>query len=406
MRFELRTLLIAAVAACGSSACSPSESSRTEPQAQTDSGKAPAAEPASETETDSGEVGEDEAIEIEDDVIEIDGPEAKRGRNTVPVKSISLTPKTVEWRERERLADANLELVTVATGVVARSPAGVYTLDDDEHLVVRPGLTLPEQPLLGHWPSDVWYVEAAPIAPDADGQPRFNYQLFQLDHELQWSPKKYGRRLRWSGPALAIRKGWLGGVLVREGSSLTRIGNRKDAPKVGIRMGKVVLDVVESSSGRLYNISLRPNGIYVQQACFTQTCVEDHAKKLPFGSEWSFATQIPRQRHSLSMLTSVEVDGAVSPQLLHYETGGWSLETLVHEPTGMWPTADGGLWLLVRDELRYRTPQGEWFAIAAPKGAGKLSVAIDTDLTTLWVATRIANQAVLFTTPASPPEDE
>jgi hypothetical protein len=349
-----------------------------------------ASETASATETGS---------DPDDDVIEIEGSGAEEAETSIPVTPITLTPVEVEWTERQRLADPSLELVVVASGVVARARTGAYVLDDDaQQLVLRAGLSVPDHALLGHWPDDVWKVEATPIAPAADGRPRYDYEVFGLDRELHWVAHKYQRQARWSGDALAVRKGWYAGLLVREGSSLTRLGSRKDAPKIGMRMGKLVLDTLETSSGRLYNISLRPNGVYIQPACFKRSCVEAHAKQLPFGSDWSFTDQIPRQRNSFSILAAVQTDGVVSQQLLHYETGGFRLETLVQAPTGLWPTAEGGLWLLVQDQLRYRSPRGEWFAVPSPPDASKLSAAMSADLKTLWVVARVGDEAVVFTT--------
>ena len=373
-------------------AASPSPTqAEAEAEAETDAPEAPAETGAAE-----GDAGADAGDD--DDVIEIEGPETDDDRHGIPVSAIDLHPVEVAWTERQRLADPSVELVVVATGVVARARTGVYVLDEAERLVSRPGVTVPDGGLLGRWPDDVWYAEASPIAPDADGRPRSEFQVFQLDRDLRWVAQTYKGQPRWAGDALAVRKGWYAGLLIREGSTLTRLGSRKDPPKVGLRMGKLVLDTIESSSGRLYNLSLRPNGVYVQPACFNQRCVEDQAKKFPFGSDWSFADQIPRQRNSFSIVAAVEVDHVVSTQLLHYETGGFRLETLVSAPTGLWPTVDGGLWLLVQDQLRYRSARGEWFAVPSPPGASKLSAAISADLETLWVLGRIGDEAVLFST--------
>jgi hypothetical protein len=186
---------------------------------------------------------------------------------------------------------------------------------------LRPALTLPNTPLLGHWPHDVWTLDGQASGPD--------YGLLRLD-----------------GDRLAVRKGW-------------------------------------------------------QLGCFNRSCVDEHAKKLPFGDEWTFATQVPRQRNSVSVLAAVRYQGTVAHQVLHYETGGWSLESLVHAPSGLWPAPNGGLWLLVRAELWYRTPQGQWYAMALPKGVGKISAALRFDADELWVATRVGGKTVVFATGAS-----
>src|SRR5690606_8544593 len=344
-----------------------------------------------------GESGEQPEVEDEA-VIEIEGANSKREGKAVPIKPFTPTPATVPWRELQTLDEPSLELVSVASGVVARSRSGVYELGKDGQLALQPELTLPGAPLLGHWPKDVWYAEATPVEPDSDGRPTFDYRVHRLDREHRWVAHEYKRQQSFRGQAL--RKGWHAGVLVRDGGLLIRLGHRKPAPKIGMRMGKIVLDTIETASGRLYNISQRPNGVYVQETCFSQSCIDEHAKKLPSGNEWSFSIQVPRQRNSFSMVATVKLDGAISHQLLHYETGGWSLEPLLREPTGLWPAEDGGLWMLIGGELRYRTAKGQWYAIALPDGAGKVSAAISADLRELWIAARVGERTVVFATEA------
>jgi hypothetical protein len=385
----LETLLLA-VASVACLACSSPAEQTPKPEPE----PVVAASPANSTETGQPEAAP--APALDDDVIEIAAPDGAREPKTVPIRPITATPANVTWREVARFTE-DLEFVPVTSGVVARSSAGVHELVRGE-LVLRSELTLPDAPLLGHWPDDVWALESKQIDISADGTRRFEYQLSRLDRERRWVAQPYKNQTTWTGEPLAARKGWLAGVLVREGSALTRVGSRKQAPKVGLRMGKIILDVFESSSGRIYNISLRPTGVYVQQACYAQKCVDEHAKRLPFGSEWSFAAQIPRQRHSLTVVAISKSDGAAAHHLLHYELGGWSLEPLTHEPTGMWPSADGGLWVLSKGALRYRTARGEWFDLALPEGLSRISAAVRKDLQELWVAGKLDGESVVFAT--------
>lgn len=390
MRMDPRPLL----AACWIAACSPEPAKQAEPQ------PLPDLTPSNSrvTSDDASETGD--AL-LEDDVIEIEGPQGKRDPSLVPIEPIEVTSAEVTWREVARLPEPNFELIPVASGIVGHSPSGVHELDADQRLILKPGLTVPEVPLLGHWPDDVWYLEADPIPANAEGRPMFEYQLFHLDRERQWVAHKHKKQLRFRGEALSVRKGWHGGMLIREGSTLTRIGHGKSAPKIGVRMGKVVLDTIETSSGRLYSISLRPNAVYVQEACFTQSCVDEHAKKLPTGTEWSFSTQIPRERNSLTIVATAKLDGVASHQLLHYGVGGWKLEPLDRAPSGLWPAENGGLWLLLGAELHYRTSGGHWYAIALPEGAGKISAAMRSDLLEIWIAAKVGEETVVFATAAN-----
>jgi hypothetical protein len=374
--------------------CSPEPEKQAEPQYE----PTPVEEPARSD--GASETGEAAALDEDDDVIEIE-THSKRDPSLVPVQPIERTPAEVPWRKITSVSEPGFELLTVTSGIVGRSSSGVYELDGEGRLVVRAGLTLPEQPLLGHWPDDVWYVEASPMPANADGRPTFEYQLFGLDRERKWVAQPYKKQLRWRGEASSVRKGWYAGVLVREGSKLTRVGNSKSAPKVGVRPGKIVLDTIETASGRLYNISQRSSGVYVQEACFTQRCVEEHAKKLPTGTEWSFGAQVPRERHSFSMVATAKLEGVASHQLLHYGVGGWKLEPLERAPTGLWPSENGGLWVLIGSELSYRAPNGRWYAIALPEGGGKLSVAMRADLRELWIARKLGDETILFATDAN-----
>ncbi|HVI01585.1 MAG TPA: hypothetical protein VM869_22875 [Enhygromyxa sp.] len=393
MRWVGPTLVLAA---CCFAGCSPEPAKQAEPQPQVE--PTPVEQPRSDGDSESG----DEALE-DDAVIEIE-TNGRRDPSLVPVQSVEPTPAEVVWRKVTSVSDPSFELVSVASGIVGRSSSGIYELDAEQRLVSRADATLPELPLLGHWPDDVWYVESSPLPANAEGRPTFEYQLFHLDRDRKWVAEKYKKQLRWRGEASSVRKGWYAGVLVREGSTLTRIGNTKVAPKVGLRPGKVVLDTIETTSGRLYNISLRPSGVYVQEACFTQTCVEEHAKKLPPGTEWSFGAQVPRERNSFSMVATAKLEGVASHQLLHYGAGGWRLEPLDRAPTGLWPAENGGLWVLLGSELLYRTASGRWYAIALPEGVKKISVAMRSDLLELWVAAKIGEETVVFATDANASE--
>ncbi|KIG18637.1 hypothetical protein DB30_07652 [Enhygromyxa salina] len=343
-----------------------------------------------DSESDDGEL----AIEA---VIEIDGPTT--APNTVPATPATPTPITLSWREVAEFPTP-LEFVYIQTGVLARGANGYYDLDDSGQLRPRAGLELPTGELLGDWPQDAWLVTSTqqPITP---GQPlSFEHELLQLDADRKWIPRDFRGQPRWIAGAHVVRKGSLGTVLVREGSRLTRIGG-KDNPKTGPRMGKVIVDVVETRGGGLYNISERPNGIYVQINCDDRKCVDDNAKKLPHGSLWSFSTQVVRQQNAVSVVATVDRDGAVGQHLLHYERGNWKLESLLHPPTGLWPADDGGLWVIGNGKLLHRDGQGVWYTVALPEGAGSISAAMLSDRSELWLAANVKGKGVVFATPAS-----
>lgn len=343
-------------------------------------------------ESDDGEL----AIEA---VIEIDAPTI--APNTVPSTPVTPTAITLAWREVANF-EAPLEFVHIASGVLARGAAGLYDLDDDGlRLVPRAGLELPSGELLGEWPKDVWLVASTqrPIVPGEALS--FEYELMQLGADRQWSTREYRGKQQWSAQARVVRKSSQGGVLVRDGSRLTRVGNTDASPKTGPRMGKLIVDVVQTRAGDLYNISERPNGIYVQIQCEDRSCVEANAKKLPHGSAWSFSTQVMRQQNGVSMIATVDHEGAIGHHLLHYERGNWKLESLLYPPTGLWAADDGGLWVLGNAKLLHRDGHGNWYRVALPKGASSVSAAMLPDRSELWIAATVKGEGVVFATAAN-----
>src|SRR5690606_33325202 len=100
--------------------------------------------------------------------------------------------------------------------------------------------------------------------------------------------------------------------------------------------------------------------MYAVTECEDADCVAQKSVQLPFGADWSFALQVPRQRHSVSLAGVAKHEGSEKPHLLHYETGGWKLEALTAAASGLWPTKDGGLWTMTGSELLHRDPDGGW----------------------------------------------
>jgi hypothetical protein len=349
---------------------------------------------------------EPEPAPVIEEVIEISTPGSAVEPTAVPVTLAIATPTSVPWREVSTFADpshSDLRFIPIAGGILASSSAGIHDLDADRRLVLRPGLTLPEGTLLGHWPEDAWSIDSKIVAPNDEGQPRFEYHVLRFDPEQQqWIAQPYHGKDRWIGEPLAVRKGWQApGVLVREASRLTRIGSSKPAPDIGMRMGKLLLDTFETHSGALYTVSQRPTGVHVQGDCADLECVKANAKKLPFGSEWSFSTQVPRQRKSLTIVARADIEGTTGHYLLHFEVGGWKLETLDRAPTGVWANAEGGLWAQLGEALWYRSPGGDWMNVALPEAAAGVSTALLDDGSELWIATNVDGQARVYATAAA-----
>ena len=339
--------------------------------------------------------------------IEVDAPETKTAANSVETASVEPSPASVQWREVGRF-DAPLSFVYFASGALARSELGVYALDEEGGLSLRPQLELPDQPLLGRWPDDAWYVTRTKLEGQAkpkSGEPErsFEHQLMHLDGAGQWAPGKHKGKTSWVGAELDFHKGWRGGMLMREGSTLTPVGARGNTMKIGPRMGKVIVEVFEAPSGAVYTVSSRPTGYYVQRKCSNFACVEENAKKLPYGSEWSFGADVPRHRHGLSILAKVEDDGLSIHHLLHAGTQGWKLESLIHPPTGLWSTSEGGLWITLGDQLWFRDAEEAWHDVELPAGADSISAAMVIEGEELWIAASVGSGGVVFATAAAGP---
>ena len=128
--------------------------------------------------------------------------------------------------------------------------------------------------------------------------------------------------------------------------------------------------------------------------------------RLPLGTQWSFMQPVTRQQHSISSVAEVRTGESVQPHLLHYEAGGWKLESITDVPRGLWPTKDGGLWTMVGEQLLHRDPNGGWREVVLPEGATSVSAAMRGDSSELWIAANIADTTVVFGTAAnaqSPP---
>jgi hypothetical protein len=201
-------------------------------------------------------------------------------------------------------------------------------------------------------------------------------------------------------PEVEVRKGWKGGLLVVEYDEFVRLAGGVADPKPAVFKGDRISTFVETRAGEIYTISGTDDALYVQRDCQDQACIDANAAPLPFGPSWSFAIQVPRQRHSVS-LTATRGGDMSKEFLLHYEKGGWKLETMPALARGLWPSKDGGLWALLGSELWHRDPDGGWRNIAVPEGAQSISAAMLLDQSELWIAALIGGQPKVFSTHAN-----
>lgn len=334
------------------------------------------------------------------EVLEVESPRSARASNIVPVAAAQPRAAELSWREVEG-APAGLRLRYVARGVVGRAGDTSYEIDGQGRFVARPELELPAGSLLGTWPDDVWLVETQPRE-GRRGASRVEYRAQRLGEDRRWVSKRIARRSRWVAEAGALRTGGRGGLVARDGSRLTRVGKGKRPARLGMRMGKTVVDAIETRSGKVYSFSRRGEGIYVQRGCRDLDCVKEHAKRLPFGTDWSFGMHVGRESKSLSVHASTHYQDSTVHYLLHYGVGGWKLDSLLRAPKALWPAPDGGLWVALGPELCFRSAAGEWWSIALPRGTRGFTAAYNDGAEELWVAVRVGGGTKVFATAAAP----
>ena len=402
MTRQHRTAPIFAVLACVLG-CSSASDAEAELRPRVEASLPPVPEPAAEAEAEAEAAAEGAAAlePIPETVIEIAGSEANTSEKVLAVSAPEPTPAQLSWREVADF-DEPLRFVYFASGALARTDTGYYELDERGGLSPsRPELGLPSDPLEGRWPSDVWYLRSTPVEVKGKREPELEHRPMHLDESGEWVPGKHRRRSEWIGVELAVHKSWRGGVLVREQALLTPVGARGNPMKIGPRMGKKVIEVFESRAGDLYTVSARSAGYYVQGKCADFDCVEANARKLPYGTRWSFGIQVPRHHHGLSILARVEIEGVTAHHLLHCGINGWTLESLLHPGKGLWATAEGGLWMILNDELWYRDDGGSWHTVDLPKGAEAISAAMVGEDEELWIAAKVGERGVVFATSGS-----
>jgi hypothetical protein len=328
----------------------------------------------------------------------------------VPILEVAPTKVEARWREVASPSEP-LTFIYLAGGVLARSRSGYHDLADGS-LSLRSEIEPPSQPddpkLLGYWPTDVWELKYSQwqsfVDPRGDEYFADALEVARL-RDYRWVVQKHEGDHRF--PNSEARKSWTGGLLVRNGNMFWRLGDGVSEPESqqleGEFEGYAISTFVETRSGEIYTITEADEALYVQRDCQDQACVDANAKQLPFGPKWSFATQVPRQRHSVSLTATC--GGDVSKEfLLHYEKGGWKLETMPTAASGLWPSDDGGLWALLGSELWHRDPDGGWRNVALPAGAQSISAAMLLDQSELWIAAQLGGKPKVFATHAKAQE--
>lgn len=326
---------------------------------------------------------------------------------TISVQTITATPTTVAWREVARPAEATT-FVPLIRGVLAKSAGGYSDVDDSGALVLRPEIEAPPFPVLGVWPDNAWYVETRTRVDPRDRSMTQikEMRLMRLRGKKRWVPQEYKYEQRFLDEGQQVQIGGSAGLIVSHEGTLTRLADNAVDPVLGLDRGGTLVAFFETRAGEIYTIRQPPgvelNGpLYAQRDCADQACVDREAVKLPLGNQWSFTKPVTRQQHSVSAVAEARVDAGVQAHLLHYEAGGWKLESVASAPVGLWPTKDGGLWTMVGEQLLHRDPKGMWRAVALPEGATSVTAAMRGDSSELWISATVGDAAVVYATAAN-----
>ncbi len=319
----------------------------------------------------------------------------------VAVQVIAPTRTTVVWREVARPSEA-VAFEPLIRGVLGKSAGGYHDMDDSGALVLRPEIEAPAAPVLGVWPDNAWFIETRTRIEHGDRsmtQVR-EIRLMRLRGKRRWVPQMYNGEQRFVDSGERFQVGGTGGLIVESVGSLTRLADNAIDPEMGLDVGGELVAFFETKSGRVYPVRSKDGALHVQRDCADLECVAKEAMRLPLGTQWSFTRPVTRQQHSISSVAEARTGDSVQAHLLHYEAGGWKLESIAGAPKGLWPAKDGGLWTIVGEQLLHRDPNGGWREVVLPEGATSVSAAMRGDSSELWIAANIADETVVFGTAA------
>ena len=329
----------------------------------------------------------------------------------IPVTTVAATSTEAPWREVVRPSEA-VAFAVLIRGVLGKSDGGYWDVADDGQLVMRPEIQAPQSDILGYWPTNAWNIETRVKvdARDRSDDGVRQVRLMRLRGNRRWVPQEYGYEQRWEDEGQTIVMGAKGGMLVEHMGSIERVAGNADDPEIGHGLGGSLVAFFETRKGRIYTVERKDDELFALRDCEDLECAETSAMKLPSGTRWGFTSPVPRQKNSVSVVGTLHDEAGDKAHLLHYETGGWKLDALPGTPRGLWPTKDGGLWVLVDDELLHRDPDAGWRSVTLPDGASSVTAAMRGDFSELWIAATVGGSTVVFATHANaqkpPPEPE
>ena len=326
------------------------------------------------------------------------------GPAVLAVLPVAPIQTAVAWREVARPAEP-LAFEPLTRGVLGKSASGYHDVDDSGALVQRPEIEAPAAPVIGVWPDNAWYVDVRTRTVKGDRtemESLRELRLMRLRGKKRWVPQMYNDTQRFQDDGHGIQIGGTGGLLVEWQGSVTRLADNAVDPVMGLDIGGELAGLFETKSGKVYTVRRRDGELVVQRDCADLECVQREATPLPSGQLWRFTSPVTRQQHSISTIAEVRVgEEASQSHLLHYEAGGWKLESMTGTPEGLWPTKDGGLWTMVGAQLLHRDPNGDWREVVLPEGATAMSAAMRGDFSELWIAAAVGDATVVYATAAN-----
>ena len=377
------------------------------------------------------------------------GPVVAQAEPSVPVVAppvagaapIATLPPPVVAAEVERLAptwelvtkpDREVELETLASGVLARLGGVFHEVGPDGALVEKPAADPVHQRKMQHydiegaWPDDAWWVKET--MHERDGS---DLQFFKWRANGRWVAQGDGSTTKWDRYGLSMQR-WTprSGYLLVENeddnrgvASFTRLASKHPAPEPIAYGTNNLLDVFESAGGTVFLFTEatdegRSGSYDILRSCKpgeAPGCERSGGLTLPpVGVNGAYFVGVMAARNRWSM--SAVINAAHEPgnkdrekrYLVHYETGGWKVDAVPGEldVRQMLAAPDGGLWLVLGEKpqtLWHRSDAGKWVAVDLPVdlvGSENIQVALR-DPTHVWVAGNVGEYHAIHAAPAA-----
>lgn len=333
-----------------------------------------------------------------------------------PVDPSALPSIVPGWQVVQEF-DREVHLEPLDGGVVCRLGGVPHELGPDGALVEKPMIDFPLNPmfssdeaLLGVWPGDAWRVRERPQ--DREGSLLSFMRWRGGNRWVAQNTTEYDINdlagYRWSP-----RSGILLTEAFHEGAaSFVRLaGKHPPPPEMPLLERDRVVDFYESAGGTLF-VFVDPQRdepgetLEILRSCEDATpgCERTSGVTLYSPEKHNFRTgaMAARQRRSISAAIFAEGYQVLDRSyLVHYETGGWKLESVPGDAkvTQLLPAPDGGLWIAAhggKTQLWHRSEAGKWAAVTMPeRWTGGVELARRDDQS-VWLAVNAGEHHAIY----------